>query len=37
MPVQDSDLIVSRAQEKEIKVRMRNHWIKVYSELNTLP
>ncbi len=36
MPVQDSDLVVSRAQEREIKVRMRNHWIRVYPELNTL-
>jgi hypothetical protein len=34
MPVQDSDLIianVSSAREKQVKARMRNHWIKVYA------
>lgn len=30
MPVQDSNLIISNVAEKQIKARMRNHWIKVY-------
>ena len=31
MPVQESNLIISNVNGKEIKARMRNHWIKVYS------
>jgi hypothetical protein len=34
MPVQDSDLIIAnvyKAREKQVKARMRNHWIKVYA------
>lgn len=31
MPVQESDLIISNLRGKQIKARMRNHWIKVYS------
>jgi Cytochrome c554 and c-prime len=30
MPVQDSNLIISTVNEKQVKARMRNHWIKVY-------
>ncbi len=30
MPVQDSNLIISNLRGKQIKARMRNHWIKVY-------
>ncbi len=30
MPVQDSDLIISNLHDKQVKARMRNHWIKVY-------
>jgi hypothetical protein len=33
MPVQDSDLIVADLQGKQIKARMRNHWIRVYPDL----
>jgi hypothetical protein len=32
MPVQDSNLIVSNAGGKQIKMRIRSHWIKVYVE-----
>jgi len=32
MPVQDSDLIISEVNGKQVKARMRNHWIKVYPE-----
>jgi len=32
MPVQDSNLIVSNVGGKEIKMRIRNHWIKVYAD-----
>lgn len=32
MPVQESDLIVADLQGKQIKARMRNHWIRVYSD-----
>jgi hypothetical protein len=31
MPVQEWDLIISNLNRKQIKARMRNHWIKVYS------
>ena len=31
MPVQESNLIISNVNGKEIKARMRNHWIKPYS------
>jgi hypothetical protein len=31
MPVQESNLIISNLNRKQIKARMRNHWIKVYS------
>jgi hypothetical protein len=31
MPLQESDLIISNTAEKQVKARMRNHWIKVYS------
>jgi hypothetical protein len=31
MPVQESNLIISNLDEKQVKARMRNHWIKVYS------
>jgi hypothetical protein len=31
VPVQESNLIISNVNGKEIKARMRNHWIKVYS------
>ncbi len=30
MPVQESNLIISNLNGKQIKARMRNHWIKVY-------
>jgi hypothetical protein len=30
MPPQESDLIISNTAEKQVKARMRNHWIKVY-------
>jgi hypothetical protein len=30
MPVQESDLVISSSNEKQVKARMRNHWIKVY-------
>ena len=30
MPLQESDLIISNTAEKQVKARMRNHWIKVY-------
>lgn len=30
MPVQDSNLIVSDLDGKQVKARIRNHWIKVY-------
>jgi hypothetical protein len=33
MPVQDSNLIISNLHEKQVKARMRNHWIKVYGSL----
>ena len=32
MPVQDSNLIVSNVGGKQIKMRIRNHWIKVYAD-----
>ena len=31
MPVQESNLIISNVKGKQIKARMRNHWIKVYA------
>lgn len=31
MPVQESNLIISNVNGKQIKARMRNHWIKVYA------
>lgn len=31
MPVQDSDLIVANLKGKQIKARIRNHWIKDYA------
>jgi hypothetical protein len=31
MPLQESNLIISNLHEKQVKARMRNHWIKVYS------
>ncbi len=31
MPVQSSNLIVSELDGKQVKARVRNHWIKVYS------
>jgi hypothetical protein len=31
MPVQESNLIISNLNGKQIKARMRNHWIKVYA------
>jgi hypothetical protein len=31
MPAQESNLIFSNLNRKQIKARMRNHWIKVYS------
>jgi len=31
MPVQDSNLIVSNVVGKQVKMRVRNHWIKVYA------
>jgi nitrate/TMAO reductase-like tetraheme cytochrome c subunit len=31
MPVQESDLIISNLHGKQVRARMRNHWIKVYS------
>jgi hypothetical protein len=31
MPVQESNLIISNLNGKQINARMRNHWIKVYS------
>jgi hypothetical protein len=31
VPVHESNLIISNVNGKEIKARMRNHWIKVYS------
>ncbi|MFZ0037076.1 MAG: ammonia-forming cytochrome c nitrite reductase subunit c552 [Candidatus Acidiferrales bacterium] len=31
MPVQDSNVIVAELKGKQIKARIRNHWIKVYS------
>lgn len=30
MPVQESDLIIADLDGKQVKARMRNHWIKVY-------
>jgi Cytochrome c554 and c-prime len=30
MPVQESDLIISQTVQKQVKAKMRNHWIKVY-------
>jgi hypothetical protein len=30
MPLQQSDLIISNIAQKQVKARMRNHWIKVY-------
>ncbi|MGB2667122.1 MAG: multiheme c-type cytochrome [Candidatus Acidiferrum sp.] len=30
MPLQDSNLIISNVAEKQVKAKMRNHWIKVY-------
>lgn len=32
MPVEDSNLIISNLHEKQVKARMRNHWIKVYPQ-----
>lgn len=37
MPVQDSHLIVSADNGRQVSARVRNHWIKVYPELQTLP
>jgi Cytochrome c554 and c-prime len=37
MPVQDSHLIVSDDNGRQVNARVRNHWIKVYSELRDLP
>jgi nitrate/TMAO reductase-like tetraheme cytochrome c subunit len=31
MPVQESNLIISKVNGKQIKARMRNHWIRVYA------
>lgn len=31
MPVQDSDLIISNLHDRQVKARMRNHWIRIYS------
>ena len=31
MPVQESNLIISNVNGKQVKARMRNHWIKVYA------
>ncbi|MGB9405604.1 MAG: multiheme c-type cytochrome [Candidatus Acidiferrales bacterium] len=31
MPVQDSNLIVSDLDGKQVKARIRNHWIKIYA------
>lgn len=31
MPVQESNLIISNVNGKQINARMRNHWIKVYA------
>ena len=31
MPVQESNLIISNVNGKQIKARMRNHWIKVFA------
>ena len=31
MQVQDSDVIVSNVAGKQVKMRIRNHWIKVYA------
>jgi hypothetical protein len=31
MPVQESNLIISNLNRKQIKARMLNHWSKVYS------
>jgi nitrate/TMAO reductase-like tetraheme cytochrome c subunit len=31
MPLQDSDLIVADLKGKQIKARIRNHWVKVYA------
>jgi hypothetical protein len=31
MPVQDSNVIVSDVKGKQVKARIRNHWIKVYA------
>lgn len=35
MPVQDSNLITTTVDAKEIKDRIRNHWIKIYPENST--
>lgn len=36
MPVQDSHLIVSADNGRQVNARVRNHWIKVYPELQRL-
>jgi hypothetical protein len=36
MPVQDSDLITSTVDGKEIKDRIRSHWIKIYPDNSPL-
>jgi Cytochrome c554 and c-prime len=34
MPVQDSNVIVSSVDGKEVKMRVRSHWIKVYAPVS---
>jgi Cytochrome c554 and c-prime len=35
MPIEESDLIISNVAEKQVKARMRNHWIKIYLPTHT--
>lgn len=37
MPVQDSHLIVSADNGRQVSARVRNHWIKIYPGLSNLP
>jgi hypothetical protein len=36
MPIQQSNLIVSDSNGKQVRAKVRSHWIKVYPELQTL-
>jgi hypothetical protein len=36
MPVEATNVIVSETGDKEVRAKMRNHWIKVYSDAKSI-